>query len=214
MTPKLLLASISPRRKVLLESMGLVFDVIPSKFEEHLDNARSPQEVALELGFGKVDAVAKDNPEAYVVGGDAIVVIDGQQLEKPVDEADAKDMLHRLSGQTHQVVTSVIVVCINDDVREGVVSTVDVTFKQLSEELINNYVATGDPYDKAGGYAREHPLLKPYITTHGDLHAVNGLSTIELRKLLEKHGILVPNDQSKTEYLFENARPTDPNYLM
>jgi septum formation protein len=202
---RLILASVSPRRKVLLASMGLEFEVVPSRFDEWLDDAKTPQDMALELGFGKADTVAKDYPEAYVIGGDAIVVLNGKQLAKPADPAEARAMLQSLSGRTHQVVTSVVLVCLDDKVREGEATTVDVTFQDIPKNVIDAYVATGDPYDKAGGYARQHPLLSPLVTMHGDPHAVTGLSTRVLRTLLEKHGIPVPFNEEKTQELFIQA---------
>ncbi|MDB5166007.1 MAG: Septum formation protein Maf, partial [Candidatus Saccharibacteria bacterium] len=90
---RLILASQSPRRKELLAAMGLEFDIIPSTYDEKLDDARSPEEVAIELGLGKALQVAADYPDSFVIGSDTIVTVDGKQLEKPRDKADAYAML-------------------------------------------------------------------------------------------------------------------------
>ncbi len=211
---RLILASGSPRRKVLMDCMGLQYTVIPSNFDENLDDKRSAQEVAIELGFGKAMDVAKQYPDAYVVGCDSIVVIDGKQLAKPANAAEAYRMLRAVSGRTHDVVSSVVVVCINDGVQDKDVDTVQVTFGKLPEDIIASYIATDDPYDKAGGYAKQHPLLRPYISTQGNAHTGIGLPTELLRKLLIKNGIEVPNNELKTNELFRATLLSDFNIVV
>lgn len=212
--PKLILASGSPRRKVLMECMGLSFDVIPSKFDEYLDDGRSPRDVSIELGYGKADDVAKEHPDAYTIGGDLIVIVDGLQLAKPADKIEAKQMLQLISGRTHQAVGSVVIVSPANGVRDADAATIDIVVKTIPESVMDAYIATGDPFDKAGGYARRHPLLAPYFTVHGDTHALTGLSTIQLRTLLEKYGIEVPNDEKKTAELFEKTSFEDLRVLV
>lgn len=205
MMKNLILASGSPRRKVLMECMGLTFDVIPSRFDEYLDDTRTPQEIAVELGFGKADEVADRYPDSYVIGGDLIVVVDGVQLAKPENAMEAKRMLQSISGRSHQAVGSVVLVSVSDNIHAADVAMIDIDVKEIPNEVMDAYVATGDSYDKAGGYARRHPLIAPYFSVHGDTQALTGLSTRQLRTLLEKHGIRVPFDQDKTDALFEKS---------
>lgn len=206
---RLILASISPRRKVLMECMGLMFDVIPSTFDEYLDEDRSPRDVCIELGYGKADDVARKHPDAYTIGGDLIVVVDDKQLAKPADAAEAKEMLRLISGRTHQAFGSVVLVSPAHGVRDADAAEVHIEVAEIPESVMDAYIATGDPYDKAGGYARRHPLIAPYFTVHGDTHVLTGLSTKQLRALLEKHGIEVPNDEVKTNELFEKSSFAD-----
>src|SRR4051794_8545283 len=97
--PRIILASQSPRRRELLAGMGVEFDVIPSKFDEKLDDGRPADEVAVELAYGKAEDVARDHPDCIVIGSDTIVTIDGKQLGKPLGAADAKRMIRNLSGR-------------------------------------------------------------------------------------------------------------------
>jgi septum formation protein len=193
--------------------MGLDFDIVPSNFEEYLDDIRSPRDVAIELGLGKANDVAKDYPNSYVIGSDVIIVVDGKQLAKPESPAEARYMLKLLSGRSHQAITSVAVVNLSKNVEVTDAETVDVVFQHIPDEIIEAYIATGDPYDKAAGYARQHPLLKPFITLDGELHAHAGISTMKLRRILEKLGLPVPNDAAKTIELFEKSSLADQRIL-
>src|ERR1700729_4019 len=102
---KIILASQSPRRRDLLTKMGLTYQIIPSNFDEKLEDSRSPEEVAIELALGKAMAVAKANPDSIVIGSDTIVTVGGRQLEKPHDKAEARQMLKLLSGTFNEVST-------------------------------------------------------------------------------------------------------------
>ena len=102
--PRIILASQSPRRKDYMQRMGLVFDTIPSDYDEHLDESRTPEEVAMELALGKAMAVAAQYPDAIVIGSDCIVAVNGRQMEKARDIEDAREMLTALSGHESTVV--------------------------------------------------------------------------------------------------------------
>jgi septum formation protein len=183
---RIILASQSPRRKYLLEQMGLQFEQIPSNFEEYFDDNRPVEEVVKELGLGKAIDVAKDNPDAIVIGSDLIVVIDGKQIGKPESEDEAKQMLRNISGRTHQLICSVAVVCLDKNYQKVKIETAEVSLDELSEQQISDYVATGTTYDKAGGYAIQHPLLKPHIVKiSGRKDTIIGLPTNLVVKLLE-----------------------------
>lgn len=186
---QIILASQSPRRKELLAAMGVEFETIPSGYEEKLDDSRDPAIVAEELALGKAMDVATRYPDAYVIGSDTIVTINGRQLEKPVDEADARQMLRDLSGQVNYVTTGLAVVNINKNVRLLAHDTTAVFFNELTDDEIAAYVATGDPMDKAGGYALQK--LRGTMISHieGEEDTVVGLPTRKLAELLDTCGI-------------------------
>lgn len=181
---RVILASQSPRRKELLSLMGVEFETIPSNYEESLDDSRSPEEVAKELALGKAMDVARNHPDAYVIGSDTIVTIDGRQLEKPRDEEDAHDMLKLLSGRTNYVTTGIAVVYLNDKVELTDADTVAVHFNDYDERAVREYVATGDPMDKAGAYAVQKLLGTMISHYDGDIDTIVGLPTRPLAKLL------------------------------
>ncbi|HKR81456.1 MAG TPA: Maf family protein [Candidatus Saccharimonadales bacterium] len=181
---RIILASQSPRRKELLTAMDVPFDVVPSRFDEQLDDSRTPEDVAKELGLGKALAVAEQYPDAIVVGSDTIVSLGGKQLEKPVDAEEARATLHMLSGRMNVVTTSVAVVCKNQGVElVGAVST-KVFFKPADANAIDYYVDTGDPLDKAGSYGIQSGAHVLVDHIEGDYDAVIGLPTKLLAEYL------------------------------
>ena len=186
---RVILASQSPRRSALLRAMGVEFETVPSGFDEQLDEARDPELVARELALGKALVVAEQFPDAYVIGSDTIVSIDGRQLEKPVDEQDARDMLKLLSGRENFVTTGLAVVCLNDSVRLTAADTTSVFFNAYNKTLVNDYVATGDPMDKAGGYGIQALMGTVISHIQGSYDTVVGLPTKSLAELLNRCGI-------------------------
>ncbi|MBP6962269.1 septum formation protein Maf [Candidatus Saccharibacteria bacterium] len=207
---RIILASQSPRRKYLLEQMGLRFEQIPSSFEEYFDDTRPVEEVVKELALGKALDVAKNNHDAVVIGSDLIVVIDGKQIGKPESAEEAKQMLRNISGRAHQLICSVAIVCFDKNYQRVEVETAEVTFDTIPEHIIDEYVATGTTYDKASGYAIQHPLIKPYILEiKGRLDTIIGLPTNLVSQLLSEHGInakevnLDSKDKDIAKALFE-----------
>ena len=164
---QIILASQSPRRKELLEQIGLEFEICPAKGEEIITKT-IPEEVVMELSKQKAEEVAamvssfgeehKDittPSDILVIGADTVVAYDGKILGKPVDEADAKRMLTMLSGNTHSVFTGVTLVLIDKSGRAGELvfyEKTDVKMHEMSELEIDRYIATGEPMDKAGSY--------------------------------------------------------------
>ena len=149
----LVLASASPRRKELLESTGLVFEVLapPPAEEEGVDSSLPPVESARASALAKASWAAGRRPDAAVLGADTVVVLDGEVLGKPADAAGARRMLARLSGRGHQVLTA-FSVFVDGAARTRVVET-EVSFRSLDEAVIGRYVDSGEPMDKAGAYA-------------------------------------------------------------
>jgi len=177
---RLVLASSSPRRKDLLEGLGLQFEIIPSTLEEIVDPKLSVQEVVLNLAKQKaVDVFERElarEPEhpLLVLGADTIVVLHGEYLGKPVDKKDACAMLRALSGKTHEVFTGVYLVASLAGVRQTwhSVERSAVHFRQLGEIEIRAYVETGEPMDKAGAYALQGigaALVEKIVGSHTNI---------------------------------------------
>ena len=185
---KLILASGSPRRRELLAGAGYSFDVIVSDAEESMDDASDPAAVAKHNALVKAAAVSSEAPAgALVIGADTIVVLDGHIFGKPADAAQAAQFLAELSGRTHQVITGVALVM--GDAFFSFHETTDVVFKDLDEQTIAAYVATGDPLDKAGAYGIQSSgdMLVDHI--EGDYDNVVGLPVTRLSRMLRKLGI-------------------------
>jgi len=157
-SPRLILASASPRRRELLASLGVTFEVVPADVVEHEDPASDPRTMVAHNAALKADWVAVRHPDALVLGADTTVFIDGCVLNKPADLKEARAMLRRLSGRTHTVFTGLAVRRGSDGMKidEGVAS--EVTFKELTDGDISRYLAQVHVLDKAGAYAiQEHP---------------------------------------------------------
>lgn len=151
---RLILASNSPRRRELLQNAGFNFDIQPSTVEEIRLPGESPEEFTRRLAKEKaVDVASHSTPARLVLGADTVVTVNGELLEKPADAADASRMLRTLSGRTHRVITGVCLVRPPKEVLALTHESTAVTFKRLSENEIDDYVASGEPFDKAGGYA-------------------------------------------------------------
>jgi septum formation protein len=187
--PKVILASQSPRRKELLTAMGVEFEAIPSNFDEHLDDSRSPQEVAIELANGKATDVADRFPDAVIIASDTIVTVGGMQLEKPRNSAEASAMLRRLAGTHNDVTTSLVVMRKLDGTMLTSSATTRVYFKPYDEVAVAAYVATGDPLDKAGAYGIQSGAAPLISHIEGHYDTVVGLPTHELAALLSQVGI-------------------------
>jgi septum formation protein len=187
---KLILASNSPRRRELLEQIGVEFEVIPSNAEEKVTK-QEPSEVVEELSRQKAEDVAAAVEDGIVLGADTVVCQDGQIMGKPKDEADAKQMLQKLQGEEHSVYTGVTIL-----VKEnGAVQHVQ-TFSQetkvyvyeMTDEEIDRYIATGEPMDKAGAYGIQGRFAAYVDGIEGDYNNVVGLPVSavwqELKELL------------------------------
>lgn len=187
---RLVLASASPRRHELLTHLKIPFQVYTSSYDETgIPFKRdAPGDWVMELAHGKAMTVARQIHETVVVvGADTTVVVDGDNLGKPVDEEDAVRMLRRLSGRSHQVYTGVCVVS-KDHGRLGVpicrVAVTDVYFATIPESDIATYVAGGEPMDKAGAYGIQGDALSFIPKIEGDYYNVVGLPLTLMHELL------------------------------
>jgi septum formation protein len=148
-----ILASISPRRQELLRSVGLKFKIIPAHVNEEYLEGENPREHVRRLSRDKAMAIARKNPDAWVLGADTIVVIDGLLLGKPKSKKQAREMLEKLSGREHEVFTGFTIAHDATKVYKTKVIRSAVRFKKISPEEMQWYVNCDEPYDKAGGYA-------------------------------------------------------------
>lgn len=186
----LILASASPRRVDLLRQLGVAFTVQPSGVDETLQPGEDGVAFASRAARDKAEAVAAANPEAWVLGADTVVLVDGEILGKPCDEGDARRMLRMLSGRRHRVVTAVVLVAPRGGSREEVAIESGVEFRTLDEPEIDAYVATAEPYDKAGAYAFQGAARVFIRGVDGSHTNVIGLPLDEVRDLLARHRLL------------------------
>ncbi|MBU0995886.1 MAG: septum formation inhibitor Maf [Proteobacteria bacterium] len=149
----IILASKSPRRKYLLSQAGLKFSVMPSAFDESSIPVVKPETYVQILAENKAADIASRYPEKWVIGADTIVVIDDMILGKPKSKDQARDMLKKLSGATHQVYTGYAIICESSGKKHAATVQTDVIFKTLSDREIEWYINTDEPFDKAGAYA-------------------------------------------------------------
>jgi len=187
---RLILASQSPRRRELLRGICPEFEVIPSEIEETLDGGPTPEAVA-ELALRKARAVAARAGAAIVLAADTIVVLDGVPLGKPSGREEARDMLVRLRGQQHEVLTGVAIV----DGKTGRAASTTVVSRVLMaaypDATIETYVASGAPLDKAGAYAIQDLQGALVDGIVGSYTNVIGLPVEATRRLLEGFGVVV-----------------------
>ena len=148
----IILASGSPRRKQLLEQIDLEFEVVPSQIYEDFSLNLSPADFVEHYAEKKAKDVADSYLDKWVIGADTIVVFESHILGKPKNEKDSFQMLKRLSGNTHQVITGVSIQNIKQDISDSFHERTNVTFNTLSDNIINYYIETYDPFDKAGSY--------------------------------------------------------------
>ncbi|MGL5328257.1 MAG: Maf family protein [Peptostreptococcaceae bacterium] len=183
----IILASASPRRKEILENVNVKFTVVSSDIDEVILKNEPPKDVVMRLAFEKCMYVAKQNENALVIGADTIVVLDDIILGKPKDEKHAYEMIKLLSNKKHQVITGISLINLSSDkkVIDYVVS--EVTFKDLSEDTIRDYIKTKESLDKAGAYGIQGygGLLVDSIS--GDYLNIVGLPISRISDLLKEH---------------------------
>ncbi|MHB8217118.1 MAG: Maf family protein [Candidatus Sulfotelmatobacter sp.] len=195
----IVLASASPRRQELLRNAGISFLVQPADINETPLANESPQNCAKRLARDKALAISQSRPQDYVLGADTIVVIDNSILGKPRDAADAGRMLRLLSGRTHKVVTGVCLVtpsmrgCESTPEGREVITVSEstlVSMDEITEQEIRDYIATGEPMDKAGAYAIQGIASRWITCIDGDYSNVVGLPVRRVYSMLRKQGAL------------------------
>ncbi|MGQ0535454.1 MAG: Maf family protein [Methanobacteriota archaeon] len=190
MPPVLYLASGSPRRAELLRKAGLSFELLVPDVDEDLGEGLPPKELVREVAHRKAAAaIARARGNAWLVAADTTVEApDGANLGKPRDATEAKAFLRKLSGATHRVWTAVVVVRHSDEARFETVEVAHVTFQKLSDAMIDAYVATGEPLDKAGAYGFQSVGDGFIAGIQGDPTTVVGLPVDATLRLLREAG--------------------------
>lgn len=191
--PHIILASQSPRRRYLLNQAGLTFTTIPSSFDEESVPLEAPDTYVRTLSRAKAAEIAAGHPKSWVIGADTIVLIDGLILGKPSHREEARDMLRRLSGQTHQVYTGYTICCLERECTFTDVVCTDVVFKELTQDEIEWYVHTKEPFDKAGAYAIQGLGTFLVKRIHGSYTNVVGLPVCEVIAFLIQKGVVRMN---------------------
>ena len=184
----IILASKSPRRSELLARMGVEFTVKTSKIDEKMDPFANPADEVARVSLAKAQAVRGTcHPDDIIIGADTIVVCDGLTMGKPRSESEAFSMLRRLSGRDHQVLTGLTV--LGGDCTENLTVTTTLRFRALSDAEIRNYIATGEPMDKAGAYGIQGLAAMFVVGLDGDYYNVMGLPVCTLTILLRRFGV-------------------------
>ncbi|HEY6783729.1 MAG TPA: nucleoside triphosphate pyrophosphatase [Gemmatimonadales bacterium] len=185
-TPVLVLASASPRRRQLLEMLGIEHRVVPPDVDEAHRAGEAPADYVVRLARDKARAVSGRDPKPLVLAADTTVILGDELFAKPATAGEAVEMLGRLAGRTHQVYTGVALA--QGERVETALDVSDVTFRRLSRDQIANYVATGEPMDKAGAYAIQGKGAALIDGSRGDFFGVMGLPLRLVLDLLERFG--------------------------
>jgi septum formation protein len=191
----LVLASASPRRRELLQSAGIAFEVHPADIPEKMLSGETAKDCAERLAREKALAVASQRPHDCVLGADTVVAIDGQILGKPANAADAARILRLLSGRNHQVITGV---CLVVRGKSSVASeTTLVTMSEITEKEIADYISSGEPMDKAGAYAIQGLASRWIPRIEGDYSNVVGLPVARVFQMLREHGCEISSQKTR-----------------
>ncbi|MFP4478574.1 MAG: Maf family protein [Candidatus Izemoplasmatales bacterium] len=181
---KVILASQSPRRKELIKMLNIDALTIPSKVEEVIDESLSHEEMVMDLALQKATDVFVKYKDDLVLGFDTLVILGDKIMGKPKDKEEAKAYLRELSGNTHRVITGCAF--IKKGHSSSFYSSADVTFYPMTEEEIQAYVETGEPFDKAGAYAIQGYGSKYIQSIYGDYYAVVGFPVSKIYRALKK----------------------------
>lgn len=187
----IILASQSPRRKDLLKQIGLEFEIDPSNYEEDMSLKMEPSKLAEFLSLGKAKDVAQRHKDSIIISADTIVAIDGEIFGKPKTPERAKYMLQKLSGKAHSVITGFTI--IDTETQKQILKSVEtkVYFKNLSEQEMDAYIASGEPLDKGGGYAIQGMAALFVEKIEGDYFNIVGLPILALTTELKNFSVSV-----------------------
>jgi septum formation protein len=187
-----ILASASPRRWELLRQIGLSFRVVPSRVLEANRGNMEPRNYALYWATSKANEVTQRYPQEWVLAADTIVVLGREILGKPNSEAEARDMLSRLGGREHKVITGLCLTLGQESIQESMCVETKVFMRTLTPEDIEGYINTGEPMDKAGGYGIQGIGGCLVQRIEGSYSNVVGLPLCEVVELLRSHGVAAP----------------------
>jgi septum formation protein len=192
---RLILASASPRRKSLLQELGLDFKIKEAQVDENPAADESPQDFVLRAAYDKAEFISRANPEYWVLGADTMVVHDNKILGKPGDAKEALSVLQTLAGQKHLVHTGFCLMHGNREVSVSRVVTTDVSFYPFSRDIAAAYVATGEPLDKAGAYGIQGSGGFLVEKINGSYTNVVGLPLTEVVEELLRYNVVKPGKE-------------------
>jgi septum formation protein len=187
----IILASASPRRKSLLEQIGLKFKVDPSDYEEKLEPGRDPREQAQMISLAKAESVASRHKNSIIIAADTFGVLNGKIIGKPHTEKEAKIMLKELSGKSHTVITGFTIIDTGNNKKISKSTETRVYFRELTPDEIDWYVSSGEPLDKAGAYAIQGLGAVVVEKIEGDYNNVIGLPLSDVTEALKEFGVNV-----------------------
>jgi septum formation protein len=190
----LILASASPRRAELLRAAGIEVDVRPADVDESVEAGEGAEQYASRVALAKARAISQHVPDRCVLGADTVVVVDDRILGKPTDSADARQMLRMLSGRTHIVITAVVLIRgagLAGEIVDARIERTAVEFAPMSNEEIEWYAATGEPMDKAGGYAIQGLASRFVTRIEGSYSNVVGLPVSLVYGMCKRAGLLI-----------------------
>lgn len=181
---KFILASGSPRRSEILKEYGYDFEVIVPSVDESMDENKTPHQNVMEVSYRKASKVFEEHQDRFVIACDTVVALDNIIYGKPHSKEMAYNMMKTFSGKAHEVISGVSI--LGPNYKKSFYVSSKVIFKELTDEMINEYIATDEPYDKAGGYAIQglgRKLISGYL---GSLYNIIGLPIEELKKYLDE----------------------------
>ena len=181
---RLILASSSPRRKEILNLLGIPFQVIMPQFDEILTQHRAIADEVRDFALGKAQSVAKNRPQSIVIGSDTMISLEAEKIGKPVNIEHARDILRSLSGNVHRIYTSIVIIDGLGGAGLSVVEEVRVTMRRFSEDEINDYLARGESLDKAGAYSIQGYGRDLIEAIDGDYLAAVGLPLLPIADYL------------------------------
>ncbi len=191
MNRKIILASTSLRRKELLSKTGLIFEVVTGNYEEDMTLPLQPKELALLLSKGKAQSLASNYHDAIIIGADTFVSYQNQVIGKPYTKEKAKETLQMLRGNCHSIITGFTIIDTKDNRVFSEAVETKVYFKNYTDEEIDDYIATGEPLDKAGAYAIQGLGVKLVEKVEGDYDNVMGLPIENIIKALNDFGVTI-----------------------
>jgi septum formation protein len=188
---KIILASKSTRRKKLLEQIGLKFSVRESEYEEDMGRHKNPYELVKHLALEKTKDVARHYRDAIIIGADTFIIYENRFIGKPKSKEEARKMLGKFSRKVHSAVSGFAIIDTKTGKTINDYGEAKVKFKKLTKEEIEDYIATGEPFDKAGGYGLQDRGAVLIESVSGDSYSVVGLPLHKIYEALKKMGVNV-----------------------
>ncbi len=187
---KIILASASPRRQSFLQELGLQFTTKPAAIDETPEPEESAEDFVRRMAAGKAESISSLHPDAVVIGADTVISHQGEILGKPASQAEALTILQKLQGTSHIVMTALGLYCREDNLAATLVGATTVTFGRFPKEVLESYIRSGEPMDKAGAYAIQGQGGFLIEKINGSCSTVIGLPMNELVTLLLRHGVI------------------------